>query len=196
VGAIYPSIFSFIFYALMKIGQWYIFDVVDIMSSDFKRTGFRTPFHLPLPSFLNSFSETIFCSNNDCGKSGNWQLTLPLMLIIAAAFTAYGYTWAANLPTGYQAYAQYFTGGGTALLASGGIASSIYSAQTATSLLAAKSLGAAQMGGGLPPLSSFAKDMKESYSEDAFDDSTPFLAILAYICAAGFGLSLVRNKMV
>jgi hypothetical protein len=38
--------------------------------------------------------------------------------------------------------------------------------------------------------------MKESYSEKALDDSVPFLAILGYICAAGFGLSLVRNRMI
>jgi hypothetical protein len=223
VGAIYPSVFSFIFWCLMKVVQWYIFDVVDIMDPMFKDSksgGFRPPFHLPLPPYLRSFSETVFCSDpaHDCGRSGEWKLTFPLFLLIAAALAAYGFTWANQLPTQYQAYAQYFTGGGSALLASGGVLSSLYSAQTAASLVASKSIGASgsgvtlptllpgvpsisQFGGaggrkGLPPLSSFAKTMKESYSQKALDDSGPFLAILAYICAAGFGMSLVRNRMV
>lgn len=216
IGAIYPSIFSYIFWGLMKIGQWYIFDAVDIMDPAFKTKGFRSPFHLPLPSFLDSFSGTIFCATNDCGKSGKWVLTLPLLLIIIAAFSAYGFTWANQLPTAYQAYMQYLTGGGSALLASGGYLSPLFSPQTATSLLASQSIGAAgtpagitvpnvpgvsslaQLGGGkgLPSISSFAKEMEDSYSEKAFDDSSVFLSILAYICAAGFGLAVARRIQV
>jgi hypothetical protein len=213
IGAIYPSVFSFIFYMLMKLGQWYIFDVVDVLDPTFKTKGFRPPFHLPLPSFLDSFSETVFCQTHDCGKSGKWQLTLPLVLIISAAFAAYGFTWANQLPTEYQAYAQYFAGGGSALLATGGLLSGAFSPPSVASLAASQSIGASGSGviipnipgisslgqlggGGLPPLSSFAKTMKESYSEKALDDSVPFLAILGYICAAGFGLSLIRNRMI
>ena len=205
VHQIYPSIFSHIFWLLMKLGQWYIFDVVDILDPQFSKTGFRSPFHLPLPFGLNATNGGGFTTCSDAekraGKCADWTLNTPIICLISAALLANGITWAKYLPDGWQTGFQYATGGGASLFASGGAINAIYSAQSTASTIASQSV-VPQMGilplkggggGGLPPLSSFVDEIKESYSKESFDDSAPFLAILAYICAAGFGLALSRR---
>ena len=212
IHQIYPSIFSYIFWLLMKLGQWYIFDVVDILDPRFSKTGFRSPFHLPLPFGLNATDGGGFstCSDADkrAGKCADWILNIPIICLISAALLANGITWAKYLPEGAQTAFQYATGGGAGLFASGGAINAMYSAQSTASAAASQSVipqmaipvlkggggeGNGKGKGSLPPLSSFVDEIKESYSEESFDDSAPFLAILAYICAAGFGLALSRR---
>lgn len=147
------------------------------------------------------------CSDADksAGKCGNWTLNIPIICLISAVLLANGITWAKYLPEGVQTGFQYATGGGAGLFATGGLVNTIYSAQSTASAAASQSIipqmaipalkggGGGGGGRGLPPLSSFVDEIKESYSEESFDDSAPFLAILAYICAAGFGLALSRR---
>ncbi len=182
---IYPGILTKVLSAFLFLGPWFLFDCMEVLiNPEFSKQGFRPP--LPIPGY-------------PAGKAtdGSWLLTPTLVSLIIALLPSYalGATGIVNqffpgAVTGdTQKYMGYAVGGSAAL----GGAFALYSANSTGAVPSGTVMP--QMGGGkaLPPLSSFAHELKRSASPEAFQESLTFLGILGVIATGGIALSMVRN---
>ena len=165
-------------YVLMFAPPWYVLDILQItFDPEFNSRGFRAPFD------VTEFGLT------GKGIEGKWLLTGSLLSLILAVLVATGFGVILTFFPGFATsdagkYTQYGTLGATALLAVGGIGASFMSGSTAAVP------PPVQAGGGLPPLSSFAKKMMKS---DTNHDSVTFLGILGMVVVGGITLAFLRS---
>jgi hypothetical protein len=164
-------------YILMFAPPWYVLDVLQLtLDPEFDSRGFRAPFD------VTEFGLT------GKGVEGKWLLTGSLLSLILAVLVATGFGVIVKFFPDFASSAvgkstQYGTLGATALLAVGGIGASFMGGSTAAPHVP-------QTGGGLPPLSSFAKKMMKS---DTNHDSVTFLGILGMVVVGGLTLAFLRS---
>lgn len=170
------------------LGPWFIFDIFELFDTvKFNTLGFRLPFDIEIPGL----------TKEPPNQNGNWILTTPLALSIAAAFATSGvaiakYIPANILPASIGTNIALFSGSAGLLCGIGAVVLAVSSSAPSATLAAnplsspmANPLVPFAMGGGsgsksLPPLSHFADKLLTSK-----DESYAFFAVLALVVLGG-----------